>query len=167
MYTRHLQHWGDSSCSCWQLPRWRHGEVGGERKHEGVWACPLFLRLITIRHTDNNSASDVPSCVSAAVRGRAGCQRLCCGATSSLGGRGVNEEDRWPTGSGPLIPGLPPPPGWRPAACRQRWPREKPVGKARFGTWRWSARTSSRSAGQWITNVFIVDLLACIICEWR
>ncbi len=42
------------------------------------------------------------------------------------------------------------PPGWSPAVCRQRWPWEMCRKKRRFGTWRWSEKTSSPSAGQFI-----------------
>lgn len=69
----------------------------------------------------------------------------------------MNEEGRWPTGRGPLISGLPPP-GWSPAVW-QRWPWEMSRKKRRLGTWRWSAKTSSPSAGQ-----FIVKEKVCVQC---
>lgn len=51
-----------------------------------------------------------------------------------------------------------PPPGWSPAVW-QRWPWEMSRKKRRLGTWRWSAKTSSPSAGQ-----FIVKEKVCVQC---
>lgn len=60
---------------------------------------------------------------------------------------GITQE--WMTGRGPLISGLPPP-GWSSAARRQRWPWEMSRKKRRLETWRWSEKTSSPSAGQFV-----------------
>lgn len=55
-------------------------------------------------------------------------------------------------------------PGWSRVVCRQRWPWEISRKKHPLGMWRWSAKTSSRFAGN--LSVFSVSFVLIWILEF-